>query len=197
MNHGMFFHGRGKDEIRQNGKAQPWNGIGSEFSFDIPIDVLELNSEGIRYFRRKKEPRNPDFVGDCRIEITFNRLNHEGGRMPRKQTLSTCPSPSTFPNCPGSYVSPLFSGHIDHLSYRAMGAWAPIYVSLAIAPPEKPDSGDGRRPSCVHFKDQTDGCGRRNPILQAIEGQKIRLEFWDLSGDETYCGLMLTHIRKA
>jgi hypothetical protein len=35
------------------------------------------------------------------------------------------------------------------------------------------------------------------PIPQAIEGQKARFEFWDLSDDEAYCGLMPMHIRKA
>jgi hypothetical protein len=35
------------------------------------------------------------------------------------------------------------------------------------------------------------------PIPQTVESQKISLDFWNLSGDETHCGLMPVYIRKA
>jgi hypothetical protein len=54
-----FSDHQGKDKLRQNVEAQfwrglDWTGLDSEFALGVPINVLELTSEGIRHFHRKK-----------------------------------------------------------------------------------------------------------------------------------------------
>jgi hypothetical protein len=51
--HQEFSHHRGKNEIRQNVKAQFWNGLISMFAHDVVIKVSDLISEGIWLLRRK------------------------------------------------------------------------------------------------------------------------------------------------
>jgi hypothetical protein len=71
----------------------------------------------------------------------------------------------------------LSSGDIARLSYRAVGAWALIYVRLATASPGKEHSYKDYRPSGPISWIKLTVVGEKMPIPQVIEGQKVHFEF--------------------
>jgi hypothetical protein len=73
----MSYH-EDKDEIRHNVEAQLWKALGSEFALGVPMRVLELMSDGIRHFRRKKQTRATGFICDSRLNIIFKTDQPEG-----------------------------------------------------------------------------------------------------------------------